>query len=136
MKWILVAALLLAASTTPARADISRYTCELYFADTEVSPPEAREILKPDSRTALKVCSAWDDEGSRTFARVFASLRHPFDVCQIVERQLLKDKGTWTYTPDRKSVRTGKSGSVRVCYGGSGTIKKKNNKATKTDRTP
>ncbi|HEY9548660.1 MAG TPA: hypothetical protein VIR45_04090 [Kiloniellaceae bacterium] len=99
MKWILVAALLLAASTTPARADISRYACELYFADTEVAPPEAREILKPDSRTALKMCSAWSDEGSRTFARVFAPLRHPFDVCQIVERQLFKDKGTWTYTP-------------------------------------
>lgn len=99
MRWILVAALLLVAGTTPALADISRYACELYFADSELVPPEAPEWVRPDSHAALKVCSNPFVEDSTTFAHVFAPLRHPFGVCQMIERQLFKDGETWTYTP-------------------------------------
>ena len=117
MKWILVTVLLVAGAV-PARADISRFSCSLYFADSEVAPPEARELLEPDSHTALRTCSNQGDPESRTVARVSAPLRHPLGVCQIIEHQLFKDKGTWTYhPPPGKSHLGGLAVSMMVSEG-------------------
>jgi hypothetical protein len=99
MRSTAVAALLLLIGAMPASAQWSSYTCELYFAESEQAPPEARELLERAPNAAVKVCSDWRVPDTRSFEFVSAPLRGALGVCQITDRQIFKEDGGWTHDP-------------------------------------
>lgn len=115
MKWVLMAALLMASATPTMATSISHHTCELYFGDEGDLPQEVREVLNMASRSAVRVCSVPGQQSETMFQLVSAPVRGAFGVCKITERRVFKDEGSWTYTPPaEKSYLGGRRVSMMV----------------------
>ncbi|MFN4764684.1 hypothetical protein ACKGJN_16265, partial [Gillisia sp. Q332] len=119
MRGFIILAFLLVAATTPVQAEIvAGYSCGYYFPDSETAPPEVRELLEKVSPGAIKSCSVWGDPETRTYDFVSVPLHHPFGVCQVTMRRLFHEDGNWTHTPPADKPYLGdRSVSMMVAEG-------------------
>ena len=97
MRWILVAALLLA-NAPPALAQVSVDYCRFYFGEEEYTPPEVLEVLNRGHDSAVRLCPS-----STVYDLISRPLQGPFDVCQITQWRLLKDGQSLSFAPSERS---------------------------------
>lgn len=98
MKWLL-AAMLLIASPAASLADVSPYSCRVYFGAESDTPPEAKALLALVLGGAVKVCSIPGTQGSEVYSVIAPAVRGVIGVCQFTQRRVFKDGQLWTYTP-------------------------------------
>jgi hypothetical protein len=98
MRRLLLIALLLAAPAV-ALADVSPYSCKVYFGSESDVPSEAGAVLALVPGGAVKMCSIPGKQVSETYAVISAAIRGVSGVCQFTQRRVFKDGQTWTYAP-------------------------------------